>query len=106
MQVQLRVVPLDKAGRQEAWVPEFLFTVEKITGDEVSAGLAVRQSASLPRLAAPDRVCPGGGGQVVEGDGQPRTAGVSGDRIGKLNQDDIKSFQPLLLLLGGILTHE
>ena len=44
------MVPLDKAGRQEAWVPEFLFTVEKITGDEVSAGLAVRQSASLPRL--------------------------------------------------------
>ena len=33
-------MPLDKAGRQEAWVPEFLFTVEKITGDEVS----------LPRL--------------------------------------------------------
>ena len=25
--VQLRVVPLDKEGRQEAWVPEFLFTV-------------------------------------------------------------------------------
>ena len=47
VQVQLRVVPLDKAGRQEAWVPEFLFTVEKITGDEVSAetaGLPVCQS--------------------------------------------------------------
>jgi len=27
--IQLRVVPLDKDGRQEAWVPEFLFTVEK-----------------------------------------------------------------------------
>jgi len=27
--VQLRVVPLDKNGHQEAWVPEFLFTVEK-----------------------------------------------------------------------------
>ena len=40
LQVQLRVVPLDKAGRQEAWVPEFLFTVEKITGDEVSAETA------------------------------------------------------------------
>jgi len=35
--VQLRVVPLDKRGRQEAWVPEFLFTVEKITGDEIGA---------------------------------------------------------------------
>lgn len=27
--IQLRVVPLDKEGKQEAWVPEFLFTVEK-----------------------------------------------------------------------------
>ena len=33
--MQLRVVPLDKAGKQEAWVPEFLFTVEEITGAEV-----------------------------------------------------------------------
>ena len=23
----MRVVPLDREGRQEAWVPEFLFTV-------------------------------------------------------------------------------
>ena len=36
-QMQLRVVPLDRSGRQEAWVPEFLFTVERITGDEVAA---------------------------------------------------------------------
>ena len=35
--MQLRVVPLDRSGRQEAWVPEFLFTVERITGDEVAA---------------------------------------------------------------------
>ena len=37
IQMQLRVVPLDRSGRQEAWVPEFLFTVERITGDEVAA---------------------------------------------------------------------
>ena len=37
IQMQLRVVPLDRSGRQEAWVPEFLFTVEGITGDEVAA---------------------------------------------------------------------
>ena len=37
IQMQLRVVPLDRLGRQEAWVPEFLFTVERITGDEVAA---------------------------------------------------------------------
>ena len=36
-QMQLRVVPLDRSGRQEAWVPEFLFTVDRITGDEVAA---------------------------------------------------------------------
>ena len=36
-QMQLRVVPLDRSGRQEAWVQEFLFTVERITGDEVAA---------------------------------------------------------------------
>merc|ERR1712173_317524 len=35
--MQLRVVPLDRSGRQEAWVPEFLFTVDRITGDEVAA---------------------------------------------------------------------
>jgi len=27
--IQLRVVPLDKEGKQEAWVPEFLFMAEK-----------------------------------------------------------------------------
>ena len=37
IQMQLRVVPLDRSGRQEAWVPEFLFTVERISGDEVAA---------------------------------------------------------------------
>ena len=37
IQMQLRVVPLDRSGRQEAWVPEFLFTVERITGEEVAA---------------------------------------------------------------------
>jgi len=32
--IQLRVVPLDKDGKQEAWVPEFLFTVEKEIEDK------------------------------------------------------------------------
>jgi len=32
--IQLRVVPLDKDGRQEAWVPEFLFTVDKEVEDK------------------------------------------------------------------------
>ena len=36
--VQLRVVPLDKNGRQEAWVPEFLFTVQKEAVEERKEG--------------------------------------------------------------------
>lgn len=32
--IQMRVVPLDKEGRQEAWVPEFLFTVNKEAVEE------------------------------------------------------------------------
>lgn len=36
--IQMRVVPLDKEGRQEAWVPEILFTVTKEAVEERREG--------------------------------------------------------------------
>ena len=34
----MRVVPLDREGRQEAWVPEFLFTVAGEVGEAGRGG--------------------------------------------------------------------
>jgi len=48
--VSLRVVPLDKHGRQEAWVPEFLFTVVKEAVEERKEGEKWRKAIVTPAM--------------------------------------------------------
>jgi len=47
--IQMRVVPLDKEGKQEAWVPEFLFTVEKET-EEKKEGEKWKKAVVTPAM--------------------------------------------------------
>eukprot|EP00092_Neocalanus_flemingeri_P006212 GFUD01006684.1.p1 GENE.GFUD01006684.1~~GFUD01006684.1.p1 ORF type:complete len:700 (+),score=137.10 GFUD01006684.1:114-2213(+) len=47
--IQLRVVPLDKEGKQEAWVPEFLFTAEKET-EEKKEGEKWKKAVVTPAM--------------------------------------------------------
>jgi len=49
-EIQLRVVPLDKEGRQEAWVPEFLFTVEKENIEEKKEGEKWKKAVVTPAM--------------------------------------------------------
>ena len=50
-EVQLRVVPLDKEGRQELWVPEFLFTVQGEDGrGETREGEKWRKAVVTPAM--------------------------------------------------------
>ena len=48
--VQVRVVPLDKHGKQEAWVPEFLFTVEKGAIEERREGEKWTKAVVTPAM--------------------------------------------------------
>jgi len=48
--IQLRGVPLDKEGRQEAWVPEFLFTVEKENLEEKKEGEKWKRATVTPAM--------------------------------------------------------
>ena len=47
--LQLRVVPLDKEGHQDAWVPEFLFTVAK-EADQRREGEKWRRAQVTPAM--------------------------------------------------------
>ena len=44
------MVPLDKHGRQEAWVPEFLFTVVKEAVEERKEGEKWRKAIVTPAM--------------------------------------------------------
>ena len=48
--VQLRVVPLDKNGKQEAWEPEILFTVAKEAVEERKEGEKWRKATVTPAM--------------------------------------------------------
>ena len=48
--VQLRGVPLDKDGRQESWIPEFLFTVHKADLDQRKEGEKWKKAVVTPAM--------------------------------------------------------
>ena len=48
--VQLRGVPLDKDGKQEPWIPEFLFTVQKTDLEERKEGEKWKKAVVTPAM--------------------------------------------------------